>query len=178
MGVEAALVPRAALAGAGVGLGTGRRLASHDRTGYPLIMTRQSVEPHSVERMVSFTDAVLAIAMTLLILPLLESVSESARERLDTLGYLREHNGQLFAFGLSFFIIGLFWRRHHRLFDQVVRYTRGLFLLNLIWMFTIVWLPVATALVLSLTVPGLHFWSLLVLMLSTPVEWLLRRKVR
>lgn len=204
-------------------------------------MAIRSVELHPAERMVFFTDAVVAIAMTLLILPLLESVSDAAREGVDTLGYFREHDGQLFAFALSFFIIGLFWRRHDRLFEHVIHQGRGLFLLNLLWMFTIVWLPVATAmvgametdplqlaiyigtmlttslitlvmqvlllrhpqltepehtvsravlapmiatiglfalaLILALTVPGLHYWSLLVLVLSGPLERLVRRKV-
>lgn len=100
-----------------------------------------------VERLVFFTDAVVAIAMTLLILPLLESVTEAARNGLDTAAYLREHDGQLFAFVLSFVIIAAFWRSHDRLFEHVERQDPVLLWLNVAWMFTIVWLPVATAMV-------------------------------
>jgi uncharacterized membrane protein len=100
-----------------------------------------------VERLVFFTDAVVAIAMTLLILPLLESVTEAARNGLDTGAYLREHDGQLFAFGLSFVIIAALWRSHDRLFEHVERQDPVLLWLNVAWMFTIVWLPVATAMV-------------------------------
>nr|WP_300145491.1 TMEM175 family protein [Propionicimonas sp.] len=99
------------------------------------------------ERLVFFTDAVVAIAMTLLILPLLESVTEAARNGLDTAAYLHEHDGQLFAFALSFVIIAAFWRGHDRLFEHVERQDPVLLWLNVAWMFTIVWLPVATAMV-------------------------------
>lgn len=102
---------------------------------------------HPAERLVFFTDAVVAIAMTLLILPLLESVSEAAKSGLDTASYLVDHDGQLLAFVLSFVIIAAFWRSHDRLFAHVTRQNAVLLWLNVAWMFTIVWLPVATALV-------------------------------
>ena len=101
----------------------------------------------SAERLVFFTDAVVAIAMTLLILPLLEAVSDAAASGVDTAEYVSEHSDKLIAFALSFFIIGLFWRAHERLYARVERQDAGLFRLNMLWMFTIVWLPVATALV-------------------------------
>ena len=44
----------------------------------------ESTVLRSAERMKFFTDAVVAIAMTLLILPLLENVSEAAKEGLET----------------------------------------------------------------------------------------------
>lgn len=100
-----------------------------------------------VERLVFFTDAVVAIALTLLILPLLESVAEAARADLGAVEYAREHDGQLFAFVLSFLIIGLLWRSHERTFEQVDHQDSWLFWLNLLWMFTIVSLPVTTAIV-------------------------------
>ena len=68
-----------------------------------------------------FTDAVVAIAMTLLILPLLESVSTAADEGLGTADYLRENGTQLFAFVLSFVIISRFSFAHEKLFDSVRR---------------------------------------------------------
>lgn len=97
------------------------------------------------ERLKFFTDAVVAIAMTLLILPLLESAAEAAGENLSTREYIGEHGGQLFAFVLSFVIIASFWLLHHGLFEQVEQYTPWLMRLNFLWMFTVVWLAVATA---------------------------------
>jgi uncharacterized membrane protein len=104
----------------------------------------------SSERLTFFTDAVVAIAMTLLILPLMESVTEARAEGLSTADYLDEHAGQIFAFALSFAIIASFWRAHHALFEHLERYSQPILWLNMVWMFTIVWLPVATALVGSL----------------------------
>jgi uncharacterized membrane protein len=92
-----------------------------------------------------FTDAVVAIALTLLILPLLESVSEAARAGLGTARFLGEHTDQLFNFAISFAVIAAFWTQHHVLFSGVERLTGVLLLLNFGWLFTVVWLPVPTA---------------------------------
>ena len=97
------------------------------------------------ERFGAFTDAVVAIAMTLLILPLMELVPEAAREGLSTAEVLREHSGQFTAFLLSFVLIAVFWFQHHRLFRADTPHTGLRALANLAWMVTIVFLPVATA---------------------------------
>ena len=97
-----------------------------------------------------FTDAVVAIAMTLLILPLLESVSEAAKDGVDTATFLGDHGDQIFAFVLSFVIIARFWVSHERLFDSVERWTGWLMVLNILWMLTVVVLPVVTAMVGSM----------------------------
>lgn len=99
----------------------------------------------SAERLKAFVDAVVAIAMTLLILPLLENVAEFAREDKSALDYVQAEYAQLFSFVLSFLIIAVFWTTHHRIFDRVERSTNLLIWLQVGWMFTIVWLPVATA---------------------------------
>lgn len=99
----------------------------------------------SAERMKVFTDAVVAIALTLLILPLLESVSQAAHTGLGTGRFLGEHSDQLFSFAVSFAVIAAFWVQHHTLFLGVERWTGGLLLLNFCWLLTIVWLPVPTA---------------------------------
>ncbi|WP_427868797.1 TMEM175 family protein [Leucobacter luti] len=98
------------------------------------------------ERAKAFTDAVIAIAMTLLILPLMESATELDAEGLSTVEWFDAHASQLFTFVLSFTIIGFFWLGHHRVFDQVDRMSNGLLWLTLLWLLSIVWLPVATAL--------------------------------
>jgi uncharacterized membrane protein len=104
-------------------------------------------ELRNAERLKFFTDAVVAIAMTLLILPLLESVSEAARDQLTTAAYLADHRSQLLSFALSFVGIATFWVSHERLFSQVGTWHGLLMVLNFAWMFTIVFLPVVTALV-------------------------------
>ncbi|GAA5195053.1 TMEM175 family protein [Microbacterium jejuense] len=101
----------------------------------------------SAERLKAFTDAVVAIAMTLLILPLMESVTELGREGANAAQWLDQESGQLLTFALSFVLIANFWMSHHRLFDRVERVTNALIWLTVAWMFTIVWLPVATAIV-------------------------------
>jgi uncharacterized membrane protein len=104
-------------------------------------------QARSADRMKFFTDAVVAIAMTLLILPLLESITAAVEEELTTAGYLRENSGSLFSFALSFLIIARLWMSHHSLYEHVERYTHTLMWLNVAWMFTIVWLPVPTSMV-------------------------------
>lgn len=99
------------------------------------------------ERPTFFTDAVVAIAMTLLILPLLESVADAGRERLTAGEWWHDHAGQVGSFVLSFVLIATFWMNHRALFEHVAMATARLLWLNVAWMLMIVWLPVATAMV-------------------------------
>jgi uncharacterized membrane protein len=102
---------------------------------------------YTAERAKAFIDAVVAIAMTLLILPLLESVADVSKLPGDKLAdsWMDEHGGQIITFALSFAIIGMFWVMHHRLFSRVEQVTVPLLWLLIGWMATIVWLPVPTA---------------------------------
>ncbi|WP_435749145.1 TMEM175 family protein [Microbacterium sp. PMB16] len=105
----------------------------------------ESTQHFPTERFKAFADAVVAIAMTLLILPLLESVSEAGSEGLNTADFLSENSGQLFSFALSFLLIANFWLEHHRQYLEVTAITPALLRINIAWMATIVWLPVPTA---------------------------------
>ncbi|WP_434969562.1 TMEM175 family protein [Microbacterium sp. bgisy207] len=97
----------------------------------------------SAERLKAFTDAVVAIAMTLLILPLMDSVTDA--DETSTAAWLAQEWPSLLTFMLSFVLIANFWLTHHRMFARVERVDQGLLWLTILWMFTIVWLPVATA---------------------------------
>ncbi|MDN5794556.1 MAG: TMEM175 family protein [Intrasporangium sp.] len=99
----------------------------------------------SAERITFFTDAVVAIALTLLIIPLLESVIDSEGQGHTGHQWLVEHGGLLPGFALSFVLIATFWMGHHSLYEHVRALTPAMTWLNVLWMFTIVWLPVATA---------------------------------
>ncbi|MGP0221959.1 TMEM175 family protein [Paenarthrobacter sp. NCHU4564] len=106
----------------------------------------QPRELSSPERLQAFTDAVVAIALTLLILPLMESVGELSDHHGTTAGWLVEERYPLLGFALSFLLIAVFWVHHHRLFSNVRKVDPGLLWLTIAWMLTIVWMPVATAL--------------------------------
>ncbi|MFD9706232.1 TMEM175 family protein [Lentzea sp. NPDC059081] len=97
------------------------------------------------DRLVLFTDAVVAIAITLLVLPLVEIVSEPGSEPPAEL--VSHHWPQIFSFLLSFAVIAQLWMTHHRLFENVREYSTPLMVLNLVWLLTIVVLPFPTELV-------------------------------
>ncbi|MCT9869477.1 TMEM175 family protein [Paenarthrobacter aurescens] len=106
----------------------------------------KSRELSSPERLQAFTDAVVAIALTLLILPLMESVGELSDHDGTTAEWLAEEQYALLGFVLSFVLIAVFWVHHHKLFRSVKRVDSGLLWLTVAWMFTIVVMPVATSL--------------------------------
>lgn len=98
-----------------------------------------------LERLITFVDAVVAIAITLLVLPLAEIAGEmSGGERVADL--LDDHQGELWAFLISFFVIAQLWLSQHRILSPVVRQRGPLTVLLLGWTLTIVLLPFPTSL--------------------------------
>ena len=98
---------------------------------------------HGYGRLVGFSDGVVAIAITLLILPLVDSASDYHGE----VGrFVVEHLGKLLLFLLSFAVIGNFWINHHRMWENVSSYNGPLLWANLLWLMSIVFLPFPTAL--------------------------------
>ncbi|MGH3796974.1 MAG: TMEM175 family protein [Pseudonocardiaceae bacterium] len=101
----------------------------------------------SPERVVFFTDAVVAIAMTLLVLPLTEVVSELVTEDRPSVEAITGHQWQIYSFLLSFAVIARQWIRHHRLFEEVTAYSLPLMEVNMCWLLTIAVLPFPTEMV-------------------------------
>lgn len=102
--------------------------------------------PVKAERLKSFTDAVVAIAMTLLVLPLINTIGDASSAGDSTWDWLSSNLDAVLLFVLSFVLIANFWISHHRLFALVERVTDPLLWITVAWMLTIAWLPVATAL--------------------------------
>lgn len=102
--------------------------------------------PVTAERLKSFTDAVVAIAMTLLVLPLIDTIGDASASGDSTADWIGANLDPILLFALSFVLIANFWMSHHRLFAMVERVTDPLLWITVAWMLTIAWLPVATAL--------------------------------
>lgn len=98
-----------------------------------------------VERLLTFVDAVVAIAITLLVLPLAE-VGREAQDG-EVAGLLREHVDDIIGFLLSFGVIARLWLAQHGIVSCLVRQNATVVGLLLAWTFTIVVLPFPTALI-------------------------------
>lgn len=99
------------------------------------------------ERFLLFTDAVMAIAVTLLILPVVDTALDlESRDRtvIDLLGDLK---GELLGFLLGFAVIMVMWLAHQQVFSNVARPNAWLVRLNMLWLLSITLLPFTTALI-------------------------------
>ncbi|NLU82387.1 TMEM175 family protein [Rhodococcus sp. HNM0569] len=98
----------------------------------------------SFDRYLTFLDAIVAIAITLLVLPLVDLASNHDGSTRELLG---DHLGEMGAFALSFVVIFRFWWGQHHVVRDVVAddplTNRALFA----WVATIVFLPFPSALI-------------------------------
>ena len=97
-----------------------------------------------LERIVFFTDAVVAIAITLLALDL--KIDQTANDHL-TFSVLVENWQKFAAFFLSFISIAIFWKVHHELYRFIKSVDQKLFWYNTGWLLFIAILPFTTALI-------------------------------
>lgn len=97
-------------------------------------------EENEVEfsRIVAFSDGVFAIAITLLVLNLGVPEQIPGDDLTDAL-WDQRHN--LFAYAISFAVIGRFWVVHHRVFADITRFDGRLLGLNLLYLGWIVLIP-------------------------------------
>jgi TMEM175 potassium channel family protein len=98
----------------------------------------------TLQRVTAFTDAVVAIALTLLVLPLV-NIADKSRGDESLAELLGRHRGDLFAAIVSFLIIEQFWRTHRQLYEGLVDYDEGLIALNSFWLMIVLFLPFPTA---------------------------------
>jgi uncharacterized membrane protein len=116
-------------------------------------------------RLIAFTDAVVAIALTLLILPLVDVVGDLTEG--ETVGQVyRDHSDEVIGFLISFAVIWVLWRNHHRMMENFRAYDRVIFDLHFVWMFTIVVLPFMTALISGHEMKGANLMYIVVLLVS------------
>ena len=101
----------------------------------------------TLSRTTAFTDAAVAIALTLLILPLVDVAGAAGDTPVGTL--LDESESQIFGFLLSFAVIIRYWSAHRSSWEGLRDYDEVLMGLNSLWLLTIIFLPFSTALLTS-----------------------------
>ncbi|MEO7177977.1 MAG: TMEM175 family protein [Allosphingosinicella sp.] len=100
---------------------------------------------HALERLVFFSDAVFAIAITLLVIEIHPSHLPMGSPDRDYWLALAELWPSLLGYFVSFAVIGLFWMGHHRAFALAGRYHPKILLWNMGLLLTIAFMPFVTA---------------------------------
>lgn len=97
------------------------------------------------DRIVNFSDATVAIALTLLVLPLVELGGQSEGSS-SVWDLLRDNRYEIFGFFLSFLVIWSMWVQHHRIMEYFADYDRTMIRLHMVWLLTVVSIPFTTQL--------------------------------
>ena len=102
------------------------------------------------QRLEAFSDGVLAVAVTLLVLDLHADASSP-----DSLAdQLRQQWPSFAAYLVSFFIIGVIWINHHALFALAARVDRPLMFYNLLLLLFVTTIPFSTSTLASYLLVG------------------------
>jgi uncharacterized membrane protein len=100
-------------------------------------------ESGAADRLIFFSDAVVAIAITLLAL---ELPVPAGRTTHDFWSSARRYDGHYLAFLISFVVIAAAWSQHHHVMRYAERSDDRLRTYNMLWLLTVILNPFATKL--------------------------------
>jgi uncharacterized membrane protein len=101
---------------------------------------------NAVQRMVHFSDAVVAIAITLLTLELRLPEGLATGE---VPGLLLETLSGLVTFLVSYWVIASYWIAHHRIFNRIGAHDGTLLTINFVFLMWVVLVPFTTSMVME-----------------------------
>ncbi|HMU78615.1 MAG TPA: TMEM175 family protein [Microthrixaceae bacterium] len=121
---------------------------------------RERRTERGLDRLVAFSDGVVAIAITLLVLPLLDVADDVSSSDVWSDAWPRMQ-----GFAITFAVVASFWVVHHRLFELIDDYNGRLVWANMLWLATIAFLPFSSEVVGTgdlddMTVRALYIGSL------------------
>jgi uncharacterized membrane protein len=96
-------------------------------------------------RLEAFSDGVLAIIITIMVLELKVPPAEEATPHTASLADLKPLLPVFYSYVLSFIYVGIYWNNHHHLFHATKRVTGGILWANLHLLFWLSLFPFMTA---------------------------------
>lgn len=103
-----------------------------------------SATTSSNERLILFSDAIIAVTITLLALDIRLPDGDELLTDHQLMGQIADMGPRLFAYALSFLVIGSFWAAHRRRFEHISRSNSGLIWLNFLFLLSLGLIPFAT----------------------------------
>lgn len=93
----------------------------------------------SVDRLLFFSDAVVAVAITVLALPLFDIPGPTDGQ--SVLNVIRANSGQIITFIVTFIVMAVLWSVHNRVLNLLRAYDGAVFWLAIAWLIGFVFLP-------------------------------------
>jgi|SRR5689334_7621094 len=98
-----------------------------------------------IERIAFFSDAVFAIAITLMIIDIHPPSVQSGDTSQTVWRKILQETPEFMGLIISFLLIGTTWLRHHQLFKYIRSYDMRFLIINLCLLFTIILFPFSTS---------------------------------
>lgn len=98
----------------------------------------------ALDRLVNFTDAVVAVAITLLVLSIVNIRGDQTESTVWQI--IWDNSSQIITFGYTFVVVAVLWMIHNRTLNGLRAFDGTVFTLNLFWLMGIVLLPWPSAL--------------------------------
>ena len=93
----------------------------------------------SLDRLIGFSDAVVAVAVTILALPLVDIEGPQNGETMWDV--LVAHAGQIQTFFITFLVVAILWNVHNRIVNSLAYFDTAIFYLVVLWLMGFVFLP-------------------------------------
>lgn len=117
-------------------------------------VTENNRTQFQIDRVAFFSDAVIAIAITLTVLEIkIPELGTNATLKQIFAQYNQSIILHFLALAVGFWTIGNLWMRHHALYEYIVNYNEGLIRFNLFFLLSIMLLPISISFVFSANQP-------------------------
>lgn len=93
----------------------------------------------SLSRIISLSDGIVAVALTVLVLPLVDIPAPGGGA--SQFAVITENSEQIAAYVLTFLIVFVLWFGHHRVFENFRAIDERILWLNALWLVTIAFIP-------------------------------------
>jgi len=134
-----------------------------------LTATENGKEKFQVERIAFFSDAIFAIAITLLTIEIHPPKVTREMTEAGVLQALKHLVPEFLGLLMSYFFIAIFWIRHHRVFKYIHTYNSRLILINFIFLFTIILYPFSMSFLFNSYAEGTMSKTQIVIYLMNPL---------